>query len=130
MLNSNVTEDNPVLSFDIKRAARKGAELISISSMELEINNFATLWLDTRREPTPCFLTPPSRTIIKHERFDAAEVNKRANNFSEFKNSTLDIPLSRAAEITGVDKYKIQQFADIVSEPDKTLSLFTKGALC
>jgi len=126
MLNSNVTEDNPVLSFDIKRAARKGAELISISSMELEINNFATLWLDTRRGTNTMLLNAAISEIIKHERFDAAEVNKRANNFSEFKNQH-SISLSRAAEITGVDKYKIQQFADIVSEPDKNVVFVYNG---
>ena len=126
MLNSNVTEDNPVLSFDIKRAARKGAELISISSMELEINNFATLWLDTRRGTNTMLLNAAISEIIKHERFDAAEVNKRADNFSEFKNQP-SISLSRAAEITGVDKYKIQRFADIVSDPDKNVVFVYNG---
>ncbi|HNR11919.1 MAG TPA: FAD-dependent oxidoreductase [Thermodesulfobacteriota bacterium] len=118
LLNSNVTEENPVLSFTLKRAVRKGAALISISAMEVEMNNVASLWVHTRRGTNTALLNAAISEILKAGRYDEAQINRLTENFGAFKEQKF-ISLAEAEDTTGVDKADIQRFAEMISEPGK-----------
>ena len=120
LFNSNVTEDNPVLSFSIKRAARKGATVISISSTELEMNAFASMWLNTRRGTNTLLLKALASQIIEQKAFDEKAVTAIADGFDVFKRA-ISISPAEAAAATGVSQAHIEQLAGMVSDPDKNI---------
>jgi len=120
LLNSNVTEDNPVLGFSIKRAARKGATVISISSTELEMNTFASMWLHTRRGTNTLLLNALASRIIERKAFDENAITTIADGFAAFRGA-ISISPAEAAAATGVSQAHIEQLAEMVSDPNKNI---------
>ncbi|OPY11463.1 MAG: Glutamate synthase (NADPH) small chain [Syntrophus sp. PtaB.Bin001] len=126
ILNANVTEENPVLGFRIKRAARKGATVISISSTELEINSFASLWLHTRRGTNTLLLSSLASRIIERKAFDESQIETIAKGFDAFKRAIF-ISTAEAADATGVSQAYIEHLAEIISDPDKNVVYVYNG---
>lgn len=118
IMNSNITEENPVLSFDLKRSARKGAQIVSVSSMDFEINDFAALWLHTRRGTNTVLLNAVISEILARGAFNEEAVKAYTENLAELKGRA-PVSLAKAAEITGVEKHEIERFVEMISAPDK-----------
>jgi predicted molibdopterin-dependent oxidoreductase YjgC len=126
ILNSNVTEENPVLGFRIKRAARKGATVISISSTEMEINAFTSLWLHTRRGTNNLLLSSLASRIIERKAFDESQIDTIAKGFDAFKRAIF-VSTAEAADATGVSQAYIEHLAEMISDPDKNVVYVYNG---
>ncbi len=115
--NANPLEENPVLGFKIKRAVRRGAELITISSTETELNNYATLWLNSRKGSNARLLDAISSEVINRGSYSSDLLEERTVGFEHFLE---DIRLSvTGMRETGVERHLISKAADAISNPDK-----------
>jgi formate dehydrogenase major subunit len=114
LVNSNVTEEIPTLGFGVRRAARRGAEVISISSTELDINDLST-WIDARRGTSAVLLSAVAGEIIRTGGVDRDFVARRTEGFETL--ATALPSLKRAERITGVERQRMVQLAGRLSDP-------------
>ncbi|MCP4754177.1 MAG: FAD-dependent oxidoreductase [Proteobacteria bacterium] len=120
MLNSNVTKDNPVLGYRIKRSVRKKAQLVLISSTETELKGLADLWLDTRRGSNATLLRAAASVIVENGLLSKDLKRNLGEGFDDFYNSA-KTSLDKAAKITGVHNESIVQLAELLADPEKNV---------
>jgi formate dehydrogenase alpha subunit len=109
---SNTTETHPVISNFLKRAVRQnGAKLIVVDPRQIELTDFATLWL--RQKPgTDVALWQAMAHVVVHEKlYDEQFINRRTEGFSKYLESLEELTPEWAEEITGVPADDIRQAA-------------------
>ncbi|MFV1950862.1 MAG: molybdopterin-dependent oxidoreductase [Nitrospinota bacterium] len=124
LINSDPTEEHPVLGFTIKNLAKKNlTKLIVARSMEIDMVNHADIWLDSRKRTNTVLLNGIMGWIIQNTRQNRSFINENTTGFREFKEMLDKITLSEVSNISGVSMEKIQQCAEILSDPDLNLMI-------
>ena len=87
VIGSNTTENHPVLSSFVKRAALKGTTLIVLDPREIILTRHAHKWL--RQEPGSdlALINALMNVIIKEDLHDRKFIAERTENFEELKES-------------------------------------------
>jgi len=115
LVNTDVTLENPVLGFRIRRAVEKGAKLIAFGSTELDIQDLVNVWLDTRRGTNSLVLSAIAGELARHGKTDA-EALKKIDGIE----TLLSAPtLQKAADISGVDAEKIEDLLSLLEDLEK-----------
>lgn len=120
VLNANVTDENPVLGFAVQRAARRGAELVMIGSTRVELNRFASRWLDTRRGTNAVLLEAVAAELLRGDAIDRSSVEGQSTGFEAWA-ARMNSTLAQAAKTTGVDKEAIKDFAELLADRSKNV---------
>ncbi len=120
VINSDVTRENPVLGFSIKRAAKRGAALVCVSSTESELTAHSALRLDGKRGTNATLLSAAANYIIKNNLLDRAFIDARTEGYEEFA-KTVNVSADKAEKATGVEKEKIEKFANLIADPAKSV---------
>jgi formate dehydrogenase major subunit len=115
LVNSNVTEEHPTLGFGVRRAAGRGADVVTISSTELDINDTASLWLDARRGTAAVLLSAVAGEIIRAGGADRDFITRRTDGYEALAGG-LPSP-EQAEEITGVSRQHLTQLAGMLADP-------------
>jgi formate dehydrogenase major subunit len=121
-VNADLTEENPVLAFHVKRAIRLGAELVAISSTGTRISDIATTRLGARRGTDTVLLNAVISEIIRTGRHDRAFLKARASGFETFARA-LPADLASTAQVTGVERHEIESLARLLSEPGRRVCI-------
>jgi len=114
---SNTAETHPVISNFLKRAVRKnGAKLIVIDPRQVEMTDFATLWL-RQRPGTDVALWQAMAHVVVHEKlYDEAFITTRTEGFNEYVESLEDATPEWAEAITGVPAEDIREAARLYAK--------------
>jgi formate dehydrogenase major subunit len=115
-VNAEVTVENPVLGFHIKRGVRRGAELVSISATETAVAEFATMRLAARRGTNTVLLHAVAHEIVKAKRHDRHFVGARTEGFDAFA-TAIEVDTAEVERVTGVERHRIEELARLVSGP-------------
>ncbi|MBN2360736.1 MAG: FAD-dependent oxidoreductase [Deltaproteobacteria bacterium] len=118
VVNADVTEENPVHGFHIKRAVRKGAELFCISAVETAITEFATLRLDARRGTSTALLDAVAAEVIRRKGLDTDYIGARTEGFDAYARA-LPTDLAAIENTTGVERHKIEALAQALCDRGK-----------
>ena len=121
-VNANLTEENPVLAFHVKRAIRRGAQLVSVSSTGTRISDVAAVRLGARRGTNTVLLNAVIAEIIRTGRHDRAFLEARASGFEAFA-AALPADLAAAALTSGVERHEIESLARRLSEPGSRVAI-------
>ena len=111
-IGTNTTEAHPVIGFEVKRAVGKGAKLIVINPREIDLR-FATTWLRERPGTDVALLMGMMRVIVDNGLADTDFIEKRCENFRNFKHSLAEFDIDSVSRITGVAKEPIIEAARI-----------------
>ncbi len=65
VIGSNTTETHPIIGLKIKKAIRKGAELIVADPRRIDLVRFATLWLQHKPGTDVALLNSIMHVIVK-----------------------------------------------------------------
>lgn len=114
LVGSDVTTDQPVAGAAIKRAARRGAELIVIDDQPTKIATFATQSLKPREGSEPVLINGIMQQIIASGARSASD---------EMKQTTRNFPAEKVAETTGIA-------AEELAATAKTLASAQRVMLC
>ena len=125
VVNSDVTRENPVLGFGIKRAVQAGAELVSISSVETEITGYATAWLNARRGTAADVLRAAAAKIIADGATDADAV-AAAEGYAAFA-ASLPGDLEAVAAASGVPAGAIAGLAATLADTERSVVFVYNG---
>ncbi len=128
IIGSNTTEQHPVFGTMIRRAVRKrGAKLIVADPRKIDITEIATLHLRQRPGTDIALLNGLMYIILEKGLEDKAFIEERTEGFEEFKQTVMQYPPEKAAEITNVPVEKLYEAADILASYKPTAVLWAMG---
>ncbi len=111
---SNTTETHPVISNFLKRAVRKnGAKLIVIDPRQIEMTDFATIWLRQKPGTDVAVFQAMANVIVEEELQNRDFIVERTEGFSDYLSSLADFTPEWAEEVSGVPAELIRQAARI-----------------
>jgi formate dehydrogenase alpha subunit len=109
---SNTTETHPVIANFLKRAVRKnGATLIVIDPRQIDLTNFATLWLRQNPGTDVAVFQAMAHVIVKEQLFDRAFIAERTEGFATYIESLESFTPEWAEAVSGVPADQIRQAA-------------------
>ncbi len=114
LVNSDPMEENPVLGFRIRRAIRKGAILVSISSAETGLQDAVSVWLNARRGTSTLLLSAVAGELIRRDSIDKEYIRKRTDGL---KKLTAGLPnLGKSLETCGVSLDEVDRLIQIFGD--------------
>ncbi len=108
---SNTTENHPVLSTFIKRAALKGKKLVVIDPRFVKLANNATKWLRPNPGTDIAWINGLMHVIIKEDLHDKTFIADRTENFEALKEVVASYTPEKVEEITGIAAQDIIEVA-------------------
>jgi formate dehydrogenase alpha subunit len=128
-IGTNTTEAHPVLAMRLRQTIRKGAKLIIINPMKVDLVREADLWLRPRSGTDVALLMGMMNVILNEGLEDANFIAQRCENFTSFKEKLKDYPLDLVSEITGVEPSLIANAARMYATNKPSTILYAMG-LC
>jgi formate dehydrogenase major subunit len=105
---SNTTENHPVISTFIKRAARfKGTKLILVDPRRIKLADFSEYWLRPNLGSDVAWINGLMHVIIKENLHDQSFIDNRTEGFEELKKSLEKYTPEFVEGITGIPAEKL-----------------------
>jgi formate dehydrogenase alpha subunit len=121
---SNTTETHPVISNFLKRAVRKnGAKLVVIDPRQIEMTDFATLWLRQNPGTDVAVFQAMANVIVREKLYDSDFISERTEGFKDYLGSLAEFTPEWAEGISGVPAEQIEEAARIYGSA-KTASIY------
>lgn len=108
---SNTSESHPVISYEMVRAVKSGANLLLVDPRRIPLAEHATLWLQTKPGTDIYVFLAMAHVILREGWVDQAFIAARTENFDEFAQSVEMYTPELAALESGVPAEKIERAA-------------------
>ena len=114
---SNTTETHPVISNFVKRAVRKnGAKLIVVDPRQVELADFATLWLRQNPGTDVALWQAMAHVVVTEKLYDEDFIRERTEGFDDYIESLEHATPEWAEAITGVPAEDIRAAARMYAQ--------------
>jgi formate dehydrogenase alpha subunit len=127
VIGSNTTHGHPIIGLKIKDTISRGAKLIVINPREIELCQYATIWLRLRIGTDIPLIMGMIRVILEEGLEDKAFINERCENFDALKECLRDYPLDKVEQITGVPRDQIIEAARLYATTKPATVCYTLG---
>jgi len=127
VIGSNTTVSHPVIALEIMKAVRKGAKLIVANPREIDLCQYADVWLMHKPGTDVALLGSMMKTIIDEGLIDKEFVESRCKNYDVYKKSLAAFALDKGEAITGVSADKIAKAASIFASNSPASILYGMG---
>ncbi len=125
---SNTTETHPVISLFLKRAIREnGAKLIVVDPRQIELTDFATLWLRQRPGTDVAVFQAMAHTIVAENLYNREFINSRTEDFAEYCASLEAFTPEYAETVSGVPADFIRQAARMYASAQRAAIYWGMG---
>ncbi|WKZ17388.1 MAG: formate dehydrogenase subunit alpha [Candidatus Jettenia caeni] len=125
---SNTTEAHPVAALKIKKAVRQnGAKLIVIDPREIELVQYATVWLRLKPGTNVALINGLLHVILKEDLENKEFIQQRTENIDMLKQVVVQYTPERVEEITGVPQEDIIKAARIYAGTRKGMIVYGLG---
>jgi len=118
VVNADPPEDNPVLGFHLRRAARKGAALVCVSSTGTGLAAVATRCIDARRGTSAALLEAVAAQLVRANATDEAFVRDRTEGYAAWVEALPRNP-DEVAGRCGVAREAISALAEALRDRDR-----------
>ncbi len=116
---SNTAESHPVLSYEVVRAAKKGAHVIIVDPRRIPLVDSATLFLQVNPGTDIYIFLAIMHVIIREGWLDESFIAERTEGFAEFKELIEQYPPEHASLKSGVDVELIEEAARIYANGER-----------
>ena len=117
---SNTPENHPIIALQMRAAVEKyGSKLIVIDPRQLELCDYAVLWLPLKPGTNVPVFTAMANVIINEGLVNSSFISERTDGFNEFKASVQDFTPEYAESISGVDQDLIVKAARMYAEAER-----------
>ncbi len=124
---SNITEVNPIAGLKVRRAAKRGAELIVADVRDTDITKFAAQNLIIKSGSERWFIHGLIKAVVEEELYDK-KVYKEHKKFIDNLNSALKgLSFEEIEEKTGISEKDIVQAAKAYSKAKKGVIILGQG---
>ncbi|MFU8771926.1 MAG: molybdopterin oxidoreductase family protein, partial [Anaerolineales bacterium] len=125
---SNTSETHPIIANFLKRAVRQnGAKLIVIDPRQIEMTDFATLWLRHNSGSDVALFQAMAHVIVKEKLYDPQFIAERTEGFDEYIQSLEAFTPEWAAEVTGVPADDIRRAARMYASAERAAIYWGMG---
>lgn len=114
VLGANPGQSAPVLSYYLKRAARKGITLIVADPRRTELVDFASVWLRLLPQSDPELINGLAALLHKKNSDDLSFIDRFTEGYSVYRDSLSSLDLTRISQVTGLDMYTLEEAADLL----------------
>ncbi len=127
LTGTNVTETQPVTSYKIRKAVRRGAKLIVIDPREIELAKIAEIYVQPRYGTDVLVFTGIAKIIVEEQLYNEEFIKSRTENFEEFKNHLKNFDLSLVEKIANVSINDLTKIAYIYSKSSASIIIWAMG---
>ena len=127
IIGSNMTEAHPVASTFVKNAVNNGAKLVLVDPRRTELANFAVTHMRLKVGSDIALLNGLMHVLITEELYDKEYVKSCTLGFDELKETVMQYPPERAAEISGVPAEQIREVARLMAANKPAMLMYTLG---
>lgn len=110
---SNTAESHPVISYEVVRAAKRGAHVVIIDPRRIPLVDHATLFLQAKAGTDIYVFLAIMHIIIREGWLDEAFVAERTEGYEEFRAIVKEYTPEHAALMSGVPVEQIEEAARI-----------------
>ncbi len=126
-IGTNTTYAHPVISFEMKKAVKKGAKLIVANPKEIELCEYADIFLQHRPGSDVALMMGMARIIYEEGWWDKEFVKEHTENFEEFVKSLENFDPEFVENITGVPIEEIKAAAEIYALHKPSMIFYAMG---
>ncbi|MFN8373587.1 MAG: molybdopterin-dependent oxidoreductase [Anaerolineae bacterium] len=125
---SNTTETHPVISLFLKKAVRQnGAKLIVIDPRQIELTDFATLWLRQRPGTDVAVYQAMAHVIVSEQLYNKEFIAARTEEFNSYVETLEKFTPEWAEEISGVPAEDIRKAARLYAQAGRAAIYWGMG---
>lgn len=124
---TNVSETQPVTSYKIRKAKKRGAKIIVIDPSEVEISKDADIYIQPRYGTDILVFNAIAKIIIEKKLYDEKFINERVEGFEEFKKQIELFDLKEVEILANVKIKDLEKIADIYSKSKASVILWAMG---
>ncbi len=127
VIGSNTTETHPIIGLKIKKAVRKGAELIVADPRKINLVRFADIWLQHRPGTDVALLNSIMHVIVREDLIDKKFIEEWTEGFESFRESLDEYTPEVGEKITGVPQEDIIKAAILYGNAVRPGIYYTMG---
>jgi len=127
VIGSNTTEAHPVIGYQLIQAARDGTNLIVADPREIDLVEYADVWLRQRPGTDILLLNGIMNVIIKENLIDKEFIKKRTEDFDQVKKAVASYTPDKVEKITGVPAQDIRKAARLYAKAKPASIYYTMG---
>lgn len=125
---SNTSESHPIIALEIKSAVRQNnAKLIVADPREIEMTNFATLWLRHKPGTDVALFNGIANVILEEKIHNENFIHERTEGFNEFKEVVKKYTPTDVEKITGVPAQDIVLAARMYAQAKRGSIVYSMG---
>ncbi len=125
---SNTTETHPVISLFLKRAVRQnGAKLIVIDPRQIELTDFATLWLRQKPGTDVAVFQAMAHVIVTERLYNPDFITNRTEGFDTYIESLEAFTPEWAESVSGVPAEDIRKAARLYATANRAAFYWGMG---
>ncbi|MDP2871704.1 MAG: formate dehydrogenase subunit alpha [Bacillota bacterium] len=126
-IGTNTTVAHPVIALEVKKAIRRGGQLIVVNPKQIELVELADLWLRHSPGSDVVLLMGMMRVIVDEGLQDETFIQERCENFEAFRTSLEGFSLDFVERITGVPGELVVQAARMFATTKPASILYAMG---
>ena len=127
VIGSNTTETHPIIGLKIKKAVRRGADLIVADPRRINLVRFSQLWLQHKPGTDIALLNSIMHVILKENLIDKKFIEERTEGFEDFKKSLDEYTPEVGEKITGSPRKDIIRAALLYGDAVRPGIYYTMG---
>ncbi len=124
LAGADPSRSHPVISFMVRRAARKGTRVVVINSSNIDLVRSSELWLDPRRGTSGILLAGVLRRIIESGKIKKDFPENKNAELESLKESLADVDMDEVARAAGVEAAKIENLADMLTSAKSVVAIY------
>ena len=121
LVGADPSHSVPVVSYCLKRAAKKGIPLVVIDPRQTELARFATLWLPVKPDTDLELINGLTALLHEDNQHDSSFIDQYTDGFNLFRYGLTSLDIERVCQTSGIEKPILKQAADILK--DKKISI-------
>ena len=127
VIGSNTTETHPIIGLRMKKAVRRGADLIVADPRKIDLVRFSSLWLQHKPGTDVALLNSIMHVLVKEDLIDKKFIEERTEGFESFIESLVEYTPEEGEKITGVPKDDIIKAALLYGNAVRPGIYYTMG---
>jgi formate dehydrogenase alpha subunit len=127
VIGSNTSEGHPVITYEIKEAARAGATIIVADPRHIELVDYAAHWLRQRPGSDVALVNAMCNVILAEGRADESFIAARTEGFEDLRTAVAECTPGWAEPITGVPAEQIRAAARAYAGAERAAIVYAMG---
>jgi formate dehydrogenase alpha subunit len=111
VLGADPNHSVPVVSYYLKRAARRGTPIIVVDPRRTELVSFAAMWLRPRLQTDLELVNALMAILHAQKHYDLTFIDAYTEGFSILHDSLTSLDLDHSSRATGIDKAQLEKAA-------------------